>query len=224
MAQGNMNIQVQTVTDSAYVVVEHHWAAPDPVLDWTKGYTISPQRFWRVDGIWNAGFTTNASIIYNGRTSGANSYLDNQLITGTEDSLILLYRPDRSSDWTEFGTYTKAMGGSVSDKVGSMSITNLQKGEYTLALKGQTIGIQELNSSKIKVYPNPTEGLLTVESPTAFDYIAITNMQGEIILQKWVNGTTVQVDTVGWAKGNYNLSGFIQNKRVFNKKVIVKQS
>lgn len=221
MTQGNMTLQVQSVIDSAYVVVEHHWTAPDPILDWTKGFTISQQRFWRVDGIWSPGFSTNASIIYNGKTSGTNSFLDNMLITGTEDSLILLYRPDRATDWTEFGTYTKNMG-SVTDKSGAISITNLVKGEYALALKGQTIGINEQNASKIKVYPNPTEGLLTVESPTLFDFIAITNMQGGLVLQKWVNGTTIVIDTMGWPKGNYILSGFAQNKRVFNKKVIVK--
>ncbi len=222
MSQANMTLNVQTITDSAYVFVEHHWAAPDPVMDWTKGYTISTQRFWNVGGIWPAGFTTNATLTYNGRTNfSATSHLDHFLITGTEDSLILLYRPDRSTDWVEFSSYTKTMG-SVTDKQGTINITNLQKGEYTLALKGQTIGIQEQNSSKIKVYPNPTEGVLTIESPALFDYLAITNMQGQIILQKWVSGTTTTLDTMGWPKGTYVLSGFTQNKRVFNKKVVVK--
>jgi aminopeptidase N len=221
MSHANITLQVQSVTDSAFIVAEQHWAAPDPVMDWTKGYTISTQRFWRIDGIWNAGFNTNASISYNGKTTGTNSHLDNLLINATEDSLILLYRPNRSTDWTEFSTYTKNMG-NVMDKVGTISITNLQKGEYTLAMKGQSIGIEEQNSSKIKVYPNPTEGLLNIESPTAFDFLAITNMQGEIMVQKWVTGGTVQIDTDNWPKGAYILSGFTSNKRVFNKKVIVK--
>lgn len=220
MSHGNMNLNIQTITDSAFVVIEHHWAAPDPVLDWSKGYTISPQRFWRVDGIFTPGFSTNATLQYNGKTTGSNSHLDHLLITGTEDSLILLYRPNRATDWVEFSSYTRAAG-STTDKIGSMSVTNLQKGEYALALKGQTIGIEEQNPNKIKVFPNPTEGLLNIESPNSFDFITITNMQGEVMVQKWVNGKTTQVDTNGWAKGNYIISGFTGSKRTFGKKVIV---
>jgi len=218
-----MIMLVQTITDSAYVFVEHHWAAPDPVLDWTKGFTISPQRFWRVGGIWPTGFTTNAAISYNGKVSGTNSHLDHLLMTGTinEDSIVLLWRPDRATDWVEFPTYTKITG-SLTDKSGNITITNLQKGEYAIALKGQTIGIQEFNSSKIKVYPNPSEGIINLESPTAFELIIITDMQGHLMTQKWVNGQTTQIDTMGWPKGTYILSGFNQSKRVFNKKVIVK--
>jgi len=223
LQQGYMNMLVQTITDSAYVFVEHHWAAPDPVLDWTKGFTISPQRFWRVGGIWPTGFTTNAAISYNGKVSGTNSHLDHLLMTGTinEDSIVLLWRPDRATDWVEFPTYTKITG-SLTDKSGNITITNLQKGEYAIALKGQTIGIQEFNSSKIKVYPNPSEGIINLESPTAFELIIITDMQGHLMTQKWVNGQTTQIDTMGWPKGTYILSGFNQSKRVFNKKVIVK--
>lgn len=220
MAQANMTLQIQTITDSAYIIIEHHWAAPDPVMDWSKGFTISPQRFWRVDGIWPTGFSTNATIQYNGRITGSTSHLDHLLITGTEDSLILLYRPDRATDWVECSSYTKIMG-SVTDKTGSMSITNLQKGEYSFALKGQTIGIEELNGSEIKVYPNPTDGILNIECPTLPDYIAITNMQGQLIFQKWVSESLTQLDTTGWPKGTYILSGFRQNKRVFNKKMVV---
>ncbi len=223
MSHANFTLQVQAVNDSAYVVVEHHWAAPDPVLDWTKGYTISTQRFWRVDGIWPNGFNTNATIQYNGRVTGTNSHLDHLLITGNEDSLILLYRPNRATDWTEFTTYTKIMGSST-DKIGTMSITNLQKGEYTFALKGQTIGINEpMNASKIKVYPNPTQGVVNVESPVAFDYIVITNMQGQLILQKWVSNTVAQIDTGGWSKGTYFMTGYTNGQRVFNKKFVVQQ-
>jgi aminopeptidase N len=221
MDQGNMTLTVQSVTDSAYVVIEHHWAAPDPVLDWTKGYTISPQRFWRVDGIWPAGFSTNAKVVYNGKTSGTNSHLDHLLLTGVEDSIVLLYRPNRSVDWVEFSTYTKTMG-SVTDKVGQINITNLQKGEYAIALKGQTIGLEENLNSLIKVYPNPTEGMITIESPKVFDYMVITNMEGQVIFQKWVSGSVTSLDTAGWTKGTYIISGFTANKRVFNKKIIVK--
>jgi len=221
MSHANITLQIQSVTDSAYVVVEHHWAAPDPVMDWTKGFTISPQRFWRVDGIFTPGFTTNAAINYNGRTTGTTAYLDNLLITGTEDSLILLYRPNRATDWVEFTTYTKNMG-STTDKVGSINITGLQKGEYALALKGQTIGINENINQRIKIFPNPTDGWMTITGPDNFDTITITNMQGQIVYEKQIESTLININTNGWAKGNYTVTGLTQSKKSFSKKVIVK--
>jgi hypothetical protein len=221
MSHANMTLQVQTVTDSAYVVIEHHWAAPDPVVDWTKGFTISTQRFWRVDGIFTPGFTTNATFQYNGRTTGTNCYLDNQLITGSEDSLILLYRPNRATDWVEFPTYNKVMG-SPTDKVGNITITNLQKGEYTLALKGQTIGIEPEDYSNIKIYPNPTEDVLRIESPKKFETLTITDMQGKEVYTARVQGTYWQLDTYQWAKGTYIVNGYNKSERCFSKKVIVK--
>lgn len=221
MAQGNMTLQVQSITDSAYVVVEHHWAAPDPVADWTKGYTISPQRFWRVDGIFTPGFSTNATIQYNGRTTGSTSHLDHLLITGGEDSIILLYRPNRAVDWEEFTSYTKMMG-SPTDKVGTINITNLQKGEYAVALKGQTIGINENISERIQVFPNPTDGWMTITGPDNFDTITITNMQGKIVYEQKVGTTLLNINTNGWARGTYTLTGRTQSKKSFHKKVIVK--
>lgn len=219
-AHANMTLQVQSITDSAYVVIEHHWAAPDPVLDWTKGFTISPQRFWRVDGIWPSGFNTNATISYNGRVTGTNSHMDHLLITSTEDSLILLYRPNRATDWIEFPTYTLNMG-SATDKIGSISITGLQKGEYSLALKGQTIGIEEpLNENKVKLYPNPTDGQFTLESPQIFDFIAITNSQGQLLMHTWVNANSCTLDTNTWIKGTYYITGYFNSKPVFTKKII----
>lgn len=220
-AHANMTLQVQSVTDSAYVVIEHHWAGPDPVIDWTKGFTISPQRFWRVDGIWPAGFSTNATISYNGRVTGTNSHMDHLLITGTEDSLILLYRPNRATDWVEFPSYTLSMG-SVTDKIGNITITGLQKGEYALALKGQTIGIDEqVNNNQVKIYPNPTHGLLNIECNSIMDYVAITNAQGGLTGRQWINATSGVIDTSNWSKGNYFITGYFNSKRLFTKKIIV---
>ena len=220
LTHANMNLTIQTITDSVYMVVEHNWAAPDPVLDWSKGYTISPQRYWRVDGIWNTGFSTNASIYYNGRTTGTNSKLDQLLITGTEDSLILLYRPDRATDWDEFPAYTVNMG-SVTDKIGTITITNLQKGEYALGLKGQTIGIEELQVNISRIYPNPTEGLFNIACLDEYDYLIVTNMFGQQVMQRNNYTPLLQIDASYWAKGMYLVSAYKGAQQVLSKKLIV---
>lgn len=228
----NMNLNVTAVGDSNYVVVEQHWAHADSLKDWTKGWIVNPQRYWRVDGVWDAGFATNATVGYNGRTSGTNAYLDNLLITTVEDSLVLLYRRDRSDDWVEFPTYTKTMG-SPTDKAGSVSITNLMKGEYCFAMKGLTIGMEEYENEVGNVYPNPAYSNITIESKKEFNAIEILDVRGNIIFKTETNlglKHTIELDST-IANGIYfvrvgsvtNKKGKILYDKVFVKKIIVRK-
>lgn len=221
LGHSNLILQVQHITDSAFVVVEHNWAAPDPVLNWSAGYQISPQRYWRVDGIWNAGFNTNATFRYSGQVSGSYSYLDHLLITGTEDSVILLYRPNRSVDWQEFPTYTKSMG-STTDKLGTLNVTNLQKGEYAIALKGHYLSLNEMEQeSGVVLYPNPASGFVSVETTITTDRIVVSDVTGRLVDQRMEPGTKTGFATSSWGKGTYWVTGYKQDKSVFHKLLVV---
>lgn len=224
LAHANIILQVQTVgADSSLVVAEHHWAAPDPVIDWSQAYTISPQRYWRVDGIWENGFTTNATFRYSGQTSGGNGYLDHLLITGAEDSIILLYRPDCSIDWTECPNSTLVMGNNTTDKNGTVTVTNLQKGEYAFALKGPNAGLGDANdASFVALFPNPTDGLITIQTTEEIDRLVATDINGRVVAQRNVTGKTHTWNTADWATGTYIISGYKQEKRMFGKQLIVK--
>lgn len=220
-SHANLLMQVQDVTDSVFVVVEHNWAAPDPVLNWASGYQISPQRYWRIDGIWNAGFNTNATFRYSGQLTGGNSHLDHLLITGAEDSVILLYRPNRSVDWYEFPTYTKSMG-NPTDKAGTLNATNLLKGEYAIALKGQNLSVTETQlQADVAVYPNPTTGAVTVETTIPSDRIVVTDQTGRIIAQQQKIGTKVGFTTTSWEKGTYWVTGYQHDQPVFHQLLLV---
>jgi aminopeptidase N len=222
LSHANLILQVQTVTDSVWMVVEHHWAAPDVFFDGLNDYTISPQRFWRVDGIWNAGFTTNASFRYSGQLSGTSGYLDHLLITGPEDSIVLLYRPDRSVPWQEFPTYTLSIG-SPNDRTGNLNATNLLKGEYTIGLKGQHLGLEDKTGSKdVLIYPNPADGQVTVKSAVPVDRLVVTGADGRIVAQKAVTGPTNELDTKSWPKGTYWITGYDQENQVFHGALVVR--
>ncbi|MNJ85115.1 Aminopeptidase N [compost metagenome] len=221
LSHSNLTLQIQNITDSAFVVVEHNWAAPDPVLNWTSGYLISPQRYWRIDGIWNSGFSTNASFRYSGQTSGPIGYLDHLLITGAEDSIVLLYRPNRSADWYEFPTYTKAMG-NVNDKTGMLNVSNLQKGEYAIALKGQNLALNEkTKEAEVTLYPNPTSGFVTIETNVISDRMVVCDAMGRLVDQHLKPGTKTGFATASWEKGTYWVTGYNQDKPVFHKLLIV---
>ena len=68
---------------------------------------------------------------YNGSNSTSGGYLDNALISGSENNLRLLYRASSANDWTTLPSaqYTINTQGSSTDKKGSISLANLQFGE-----------------------------------------------------------------------------------------------
>src|SRR4029078_5805497 len=97
-------------------------------------------------------------------TSPTTGYLDNTLITGTEDSLVMLYRQGAGYDWTLVNSFTRNTGANPTDKRGTITIDTLMIGEYTLGYYDYTVGIQELNSGEnllMNVTPNPSTDLFT---------------------------------------------------------------
>ncbi len=89
---GKMNVEVHSISDSAFLRIEHNFVAPDSMKTAIPGLHLSQERYWRVDGVLPTNFDASASIIYNGKTSSQptsspNFYLDMQLITNVEDSL-----------------------------------------------------------------------------------------------------------------------------------------
>lgn len=166
-ANARMSLTVQSIPDSAFVRIEHNWTAPDSLKDASKHFQLSPNRYWKVDGIFSNGFVASAKLIYDGRTIGftGNSYLDNALITGKEDSLVLLYRANAGEDWLEYSSYTKTIG-NPNDRTGSITIDSLKKGEYTLALKNGPLAIEQTKKTSptdFRIYPNPAGNKLTIE-------------------------------------------------------------
>ncbi|MBL0048815.1 MAG: T9SS type A sorting domain-containing protein [Bacteroidetes bacterium] len=162
-----MSITVQNIVDSAFLRIEHNWVAPDSLKDANKHYKLSPNRYWKVDGIVKPGFVASAKINYDGRSSAftGNNYLDNLLITGKEDSLILVYRINSGADWLEYPYFTKLMG-NVNDKAGSITLDSLKFGEYALALKNgplKVVAQTKYQNSDYRIYPNPAGDKLNIE-------------------------------------------------------------
>ncbi|HTF05335.1 MAG TPA: M1 family metallopeptidase, partial [Bacteroidia bacterium] len=49
-------LTVQNCPDTAWMRIEHHWAAPDPIQNNINNYNISDLRYWKLTGMWPAGF------------------------------------------------------------------------------------------------------------------------------------------------------------------------
>jgi hypothetical protein len=149
-------INVQSVSDSALVRVEHHWVAPDPILDQPE-LKISGTNYWIVSGIFPGDFQAQGRLSYD--ATSANAFLDEDIITMQEDSILLLYRANATEPWEEYPTYSFSKI-PIGDGKGDVIIQNLQPGEYALA-RGRfiSVGTEQVPALSAPVFfPNPVQG------------------------------------------------------------------
>lgn len=163
----NVNV-VSSGLDTSTVRAELHWVKPDPFKNTVNGAGIrlNNYRYWKFDGIFKQGFLAKVTLNYNGSTNATNGYLDNNLITGTEDSLVLLYRQNAADDWQLVNGYILTTGNKF-DKVGSMTVDTLKRGEYVMGYRDFTTGL--LNPSSpvkidLQIWPNPSTGNVNFKS------------------------------------------------------------
>ncbi|MGB3946562.1 MAG: M1 family aminopeptidase [Bacteroidia bacterium] len=232
-ANARMNLTVQSIVDSAFVRIEHNYVAPDGFKNCCPPYRLSPDRYWRVDGVLPSTFKAKANFFYDGRTAATsgNQWLDHGLMTTSEDSLVLMYRKNASHDWQLYPYYTKTMG-VTTDKRGTIVIDSLQLGEYTLAMHDYTMSILSMNEnkqSKLKLYPNPTKDLLTVDikelgiKPKQTAILTILNASGQIVFTEQINTTQTshRVQTNFYNNGVYSVLLTIGNKTIAQSKFVV---
>lgn len=188
----NVTLSVQATNgDTSIVRVEHNFVTPDP-FKISQGIRTSDYHYWKVDGIFKPGFRSKAVFLYNGSTSGSTGHLDNTLITGLEDSLVMLYRKDASEDWQIVNGYTLNKSGSATDKVGNIVIDTLKKGEYTFGYYDFTTGITSNdNTTQLSISPNPSSDTFKIEianSGLRNAMISIWSIDGKNVYNNYVSG------------------------------------
>jgi hypothetical protein len=231
MPDVKINFNITGISDSTFLRAEHHFAAPDPIALGSE-YTISPNRYYTIDGIFSAGFKGTATIIYDGRssTTGGNQYLDNLLFTPglTEDSLVLLYRKSTNENWSLYPYYTKQMS-NVNDKFGTIRIDSIQKGDYVLGMNPNITGLEKkVAIAQIKLIPNPAKDIVKVDLsgfPKSGNIIecSMFNAEGKWIRNYKIASHTLnyEIELNGLSNGIYYLNfndglNYSTNKLVLN--------
>ncbi|MCB0402614.1 MAG: T9SS type A sorting domain-containing protein [Flavobacteriales bacterium] len=199
------SLNVTNVSDSSFIMFEHHWVAPDSIKNNPLNHRISSSRYWSVDGILSPGFSGNFRLEFDGRAS--KGYLDFDLVPVNGDSIILLYRPDPSYDWQVYPYYTKTL---ISQTLayGWVTVDSIMLGEYTFANSAIAIGVNEeveQAASQFNVYPNPAHDDLTIENlQSATAQVEIYDLQGKLI-EQFSFQKKLKVNTGNWKRGNYIL-------------------
>ncbi|HNZ42301.1 MAG TPA: M1 family aminopeptidase [Bacteroidales bacterium] len=154
-------VDVTNISDSVLLRVEHNWVAPDtlktPRPDILR---LSDYHYWKVDGIFPGDFVARARFKYNRSVSADVGNTDSGLlpVAASTDSLLLLYRPDVSSDWS-IAHFTHLGPASV----GFLIVDTLRRGEYTFAVGTPYFAaINKIpQENGLNVFPNPSNKTFT---------------------------------------------------------------
>ena len=89
----------------------------------------------------------------------------------------------------------------------------------TLVLSTTTLGTTEFSTTSLKLYPNPTQTLLNIQTSTGvvLDKISITDLTGKTVLEQTQNTNQVSVEKL--ARGVYILNGYSEGSK-FQEKFI----
>lgn len=157
------DVEVNSVEDSALIYFDHVWSYPDPIKQWsTKAFKMSDYHYWKVGGVDLDNVEMSATFFYDGRSSGSAGYLDIDLVSITEDSLILLHRATSSDDWSEYQFYEKNILGLSNNALGIMQLSKVLPGEYVLANEDQSVlSSKPIAKAEAEVFPNPSSGEVT---------------------------------------------------------------
>jgi hypothetical protein len=219
------DVNVTDLEDSAFVVFDHIWSVPDPIKQWSeKGYHMSDYHYWKVHGMDLQKVEMTAEFKYDGRTTSSNAgYFDMDLLSQTEDSLLLLYRADASQDWEECEFYSLNDLGNSTDQFGVVTLSKVLEGEYVFANYDQSALGQETMTalSSVKIFPNPAHDIVNA---TLIGYdsceLSVLDMKGKKILTQNIAGGSNRISIIDLSKGSYLIQVMHQGKVIANERLI----
>jgi hypothetical protein len=214
----NVSLTVQTLGATNFVRIEHNWVRPDDFQFGNPGIRVSDYHYWKVDGVFDSTFISKAFFTYDGRTPAAASantgYIDNTLITVTEDSLVLLYRRGAGYEWQIVTDAVTNFIGSHTDKSGNIRIDTLRKGEYAFGYRDYTVAAVNDNhlvaETTLSVFPNPSQETVKIEFSLPHGkkgVISVFDASGKMIYRTdaFSHQTFITWDCYLCASGNYTV-------------------
>jgi len=147
------------------------------------------------------------------------------VINGPNDEIIILKSDDSGDTWyTAFQQYLSDNGG-IADMLLHQNYLILQTGKegiFTLNLNSLNEQKFELDS-QIRIFPNPTNGLVSIESNKELQKIMIYDFLGRNVKNINVSNTLIHDINLSFLpKGMYLFKIFDKDKNVFHRTVTVK--
>ncbi len=214
--------QVMQISDSAFLRVEHNWVAPDGFKNPIPGLIISKERYWDIRGIMTENTIIKGKFQYIRSTNISSGGLDNELITGSIDSLVLLYRSNRSDNW-QIIPFNR-VGTPYS---GYLVVDTLKMGEYAFGYWNWEQWIYNnpnyFVKEKLNIFPNPATNECNIQFPfEKGQKLCIYNVMGSKIFEKniYEKQSNLIISLSNFKKGVYIIK-ITDSKNNFVEKLIV---
>lgn len=223
-------LQVTEEEDSSFLRIEHYRVAPDAISDANIGFEfeISPDRFWKIDGILSSSFKAKGRLFYDARNiKGGN--LDNGLMADHdgvafhEDSLVLLWRPNQSVSWSEYPFYEMNSQSNKTDGYARVELSDVLKGEYTFGFRKSALKTTEEDQTEyLKIYPNPVKEKLHIEwnQSNINQRVKIFDSNGKVMDEVDLQEEGLIISTKKYPQGVYYIVAYEQNKIIARQKFI----
>jgi aminopeptidase N len=218
------NIQMINEVEPALLRITHNWAAPDTFKVAVPGLYIANHRYWTVEGNFPSTFKSKGEFAYStSTTSSITGYLDYQFITNSLDSIVLLYRPDRATEWSIEPCINQTT-------MKKLTVDSLKNGEYSLGIydwDAYTKTQQNIVVNNASVYPNPNNGEFYVSTGEKFiGEIKVTDITGKEVYQSKEKNESdyILINLGDLPDGLYIVTG--KNRfsgKTFNRKFIVQK-
>ncbi|MCF0206292.1 MAG: M1 family metallopeptidase, partial [Bacteroidales bacterium] len=144
---------IEAIDDTAMLRVTCNFVAPDDFSEEIEGLTLVPTRYWLVESITPETFAAQLQFTYS--CISLNSYEYGHIDSNLRDSLVLVFRSDKSQNWR----ILQAEHSKARQRFTTQSWAN---GEYALAMRNGYSGISMNEKSSFSVFPNPTTGMLKI--------------------------------------------------------------
>lgn len=205
LAFTNWRLQAEGVAERFPFQITHHFIAPEQAVPDTIPFRLSTRHFWSVEASDISG-ELSARVDYSGVRE---SDIDYELTSETEDSIILVYRPDGASPWLEYPYYTKQKI-LPNDGKGVMILDQILPGQYTFANGPSGIFVEAKNATlDLAVFPNPVTHEVVIDLTgigiTEEAKLQIINASGSIIQElKFPQGKEFfKLPVASMSPGNY---------------------
>ncbi|MBL7776662.1 MAG: T9SS type A sorting domain-containing protein [Chitinophagales bacterium] len=240
VARAKLGIKTNAAISPVLVRIEHNWIRPEPLQNKISGLHLSNRRYWTVDASRTIGinniFNANLLLPYDGTDPG----LDQSFFTNTEDSLVVMYRPNNNTEWQIADSFFIDVKNNAADKKGEAIVYNVQKGQYCFAIWNSNITdtttadadcafqINALAPLQIgcdfEIFPNPTNHLLNVTfAANEFEKVWITDVVGRVVYQYTIdkNNTIHTLAVNGWSSGLYYITLLSKNRHRKTKPFVI---
>lgn len=202
-------------SDSIFLNATHYWVAPEPIEPPQPGLTLSNYRYWHIDGVFPEEIEGRLHFFYS-----KTNFLDDGIITDSNDSLVLLYRRDANASWSQI-TFSQFGPWSV----GYLITEEIKKGDYTLAVwDDQYVTVPEIPTEKtgMLIYPNPSQGTFNFVISGNEEYIVeVFSGEGKKVFScENVNNQAIIWDTMDAPAGTYTAHLVFDEQVVQTKKIV----